>query len=238
MFKVIVGLGIIFLVIFGVVIYYLYEEPEQEEILKKSNVSIIATNQENQVESEYYIFIEDSFIKKGKTLPQGYILENLPLDSRLKIFFNFNDGYSYLYEDHISTGTKRIEGKYVEFGELNITHELKEDKKIFINITETGEIRGLFICLDWSRNIIYADLPFKEISKPKRLENKINKCYELKEKSFILTYKDYNPEEEWIELWLVDKDYAYWNTGDLVVETPDLEDLGMEDYIYKINKFK
>jgi hypothetical protein len=94
----------------------------------------------------------------------------------------------------------------------------------------------------WSTNILDSSINnFNSFTIPKRLENKVDKCFDTKTTLFendelnvtITSSFFQKTNSDYIKLYVIDSDRRYWSS-DVVIEDKEGNDIGIKDIIYEI----
>ncbi|MFW5793887.1 MAG: hypothetical protein ACOCV1_00155 [Bacillota bacterium] len=240
MIKYIILITFIFLIIGGGFIYWLYEKPEQQEVNSKGYLFLKYINsQGKQVEADYYIRLGGKIYQEGKTLKDGYLQISIPSNSTADVYAKINNSYMTYFQEYIKDNSQiRVDLKENVIGHINLDYDIKNDKEILLNFTSENVSRPFF-CLAWSKNFLYLDSENEKIEVPKRLKYKVNKCFNISNET-VVSYKIFKSldEQDFIKVYIIDRDITPWSDGEYIYETPDLKDVGKTDKIEIINKFK
>lgn len=185
--KIIVFLFIV-LILAGVMYYTYqkYEKPQQEEITKEVNVSLIAKHKNKPITTGYKILRNERLIEKGNTYNKGFILKQLKTNKTLNIYnYNLeNQNYYTDVKEFKLKNNKRVELDLIKSSKLNITQEediysCKDNFDITISKINNKPYKNPHFCISWSSGFWYFKTLYEEVNIPERFEDNYDKCYDL-----------------------------------------------------------
>jgi hypothetical protein len=239
-----------------VFIYIVFEMPLQEEqpVINK-NISIRMLDGKTQVENGFIVTLDESTVPylEGNTTKSNYIFFTVPLNRTFSIFNYGNNIYytlvnKWFYSD---SSNLRVDFELRRIGELNVSLEgmLGVNNPFNLTLTPNGTFQFIVICVRWSENIMSVDINNTERKEPpKRLLNKVDRCFALKETitsklSVPINYRVFGDlvDEDYLDVYIIDGDLRYNIRnidGGYVIEGFNYEDIGAKDIYYRIRPFK
>ena len=245
--KGILIIGFILIALTGILafVYFKYELPKKEEAVKPmASLNIMADYNDENVEVGYKLYVNNQFIKEGRTIKGGSVQEQIPVNSSVKIM-TFNDNnqsyYSSMQELLLSEEKAyRLEFNLVNPQNLSFSYIMNYDI-INISVFTNTSFNMPIYCLKWSDNILYVRSHHSTASVPERYKNEFLKCYNLNsfEKNVIINIPleirqwSYGVDDK-VDIIFIDRDYInnQWATEE------DGLDVGASDqrFIININK--
>jgi len=243
MSKAIIVIIVIFLLI-GISIpflFFLQEKPTVEKIPDTYNISLrYFFDNGSQTNANVYVFLGNQLIKSFNSSLDAYSFLTLPANNTYFIY-GIKDGF-YINKQEINTfyGDKLIRKDFylIPFGNIDLkaSTSLSQMSDIYLSINVTGLLQEGVACIRWSNNIISTNIiNANETNKPKRIEEKVDKCYLLNNiedtnKVLDLKFKTFLGinDADFINLFIIDRDYDI-KTGYLTAEDSDGNDIGIKD---------
>lgn len=199
--------SLFFILLIGVVLgyfYFSYEKPKQEELqIAYNNLSLAVFDFDSnkQIPTNFSIFYGNTFVYNSSTLKENYVFYQIPINMTFTVCF-YSTGYYRTcsdFSDVYVNSNFRIDGKLKKVGEVKAQTYgiLGYTKPLVLNLTSSGNIMDVKICLRWTDHILTStidNLPLTE--KPLALQNKLDKCYflnqSLNESYFLnVSYREY-----------------------------------------------
>jgi len=250
--KLIIGLVFVFILLISsaIFLYIVYEKPNQDLINSPAttNITLIFID-EKQIATGYIISLDNSpyVYDSGITTENDYLYLTIPLNHSFSVFNNNTLNQRYYTEIRdFNTNLLNIinnEVKLVPYGNLSIVSNSKisELNGVILNISSIGEVRCLKACVRGSTNIVSIKGNYDKINIPKRLINKVDNCYDLKETInnnytiLNLTYSKFGElrDDDFIKIYIIDGDYRF---NDRSCNFEDLQgrDIGIDDFMYEV----
>ena len=208
---------IVFLLIVFILIFLFFELPKKKNVKSNSNITIYAEYNGKSESIGYIIKGEEEFVKDGKTLVEGTLIEFVPFNSTIYInSYNLDNTNYYTYNKKLIADNimNRVVIKLENASDVLISHSgniLNDD--LILNIS-SQLFRNVTICFRWSVCIIKLEINATVIEKPP-MYNKYAKCYDLGyslENNEIheipLVIKSFGElKDEYIKIVLIDSDF-------------------------------
>jgi len=251
--KIIIVISFLIIVIAAIFafIYFAVEKPAVEDSVQAqyNNFSVAAYENGKLAKTGYAIVLDNSNViyRESVTDDKSYIREGVIENHTVQVF-NKNLPGQHFYTDVISydyvNGTldnTRVNLNLAEVGNLtfNVLGNLSTNT-ITVIVTSVGEVKNVVFCVRWSEHIITvkSDQYVLLDNTPKRLENKVDKCFNtkttLKNESLILflTFDKFgtlSPNDK-IDMVFIDEDNALTANGVVLSpEDKDGNDVGLND---------
>lgn len=247
---------IIFILVIGIIgflIYNYYEKPMSavQNTTITCNLSVATIDSGNLVETNYYINTFLDGLRLGRSSSTSYIREYVIANSSVLLFNSNIDNQDY-YTNYktisfcAADNILREDLDLIKYGVANVSYYLDNNtNEITINITSSGLLRSPAICIKIPPAIISID-PTKEmneISVPERLKYPgVSSCYDLaadiqdSSRSYTFSFSRFGTilPQEYIEFYLIDRDYRFVNGTMNLVYEEDSKDVGLEDVVMKV----
>lgn len=255
--KIIVLVVCLVFLLGAVLLYFFYEKPVKEQPIEYNTLNIRTYDEEtgDQLAMNYIISIIpiNNLYKQGLTTNTGFIKEQIPVNNSFRVLAVplINQSYYTNFVEYDDTDMKpsiyRIEIPVRKAGTLAISSNstFPSNNPYFINVTSNGIVENVGICFRWTRNMISVKINGEVEDKPKRLENKVDKCYNLEttlNNSFIeipISFVKFGSlaSDDKIIVYILDGEVRYQNPYKILREELDDEtyiDIGSHDIIYEI----
>lgn len=243
-----ISLLFIILVIGGIVVYFIYEKPFEENVysLETKNFTIKFIDNDKQIATNYIITLDNANIiyKKGVSLESGLIYEKLPINHTFYIFNeniadqNYYSSYKYVNDFSNDIIYNEIELTAPLNITLNYTGNLNSKVSIFTNVSFA---KCSALCVRGSQHIVLIKLNLTEITIPLRLKDKVDKCYRLGDLQnnysiFDVDYKTFGEilESDYIRVLFLDGDMPYYSKDSCIYEDKHNNDINAKDVILEI----
>lgn len=229
------------------ILFFTQEKPAIEAQVDVFNVSLRYFSESGiPVSASVDVVSYGQIIKSFNSSLEAYTVVFLPSNASYLIYAK-KDGY-YTYKQQIDTyGQEKSVRKDLYFIPLaNISSSssdtLGQMSDIYIKTEVDGLSQGTIVCIRWSKNIISAIIDGSpQTDKPKRLQDKVDKCYLLgdmqdENKTIDLKFKTFSgiDENDYINVFFIDQDYNIL-TGSLSSEDNKNQDIGIKDINITIN---
>lgn len=199
--KIIIFIFVIFIIIAGglILLYFYFEKPAEDNI--KNNIvdlSIFAKESNNNIETNYTIYKDETFYSEGITLLNGAVYDSVFINNSIEICNkNINNQEYYIECKQLSLYGGKLPPQRIELNlhkrqNLTITYE-KQYLNLKLMLFSEYQ-KNLYLCFKYSAHLLNANLVnFQET----KLTNYsyYDKCYDLKTnlinetKTFNIEYK-------------------------------------------------